>query len=83
MPTVTDRRYRMSVFLSRSDRPEVMKFHCPRCKHFLAELVGTDVTQMGDVADLDDYQGVSIRCSGSVRPSEKCHTHYIFVLGNR
>jgi hypothetical protein len=83
MPTVTDRRYRMSIFLSRSDRPEVMKFHCPQCKNFLVELVGTEVTSMGDVTNLSDYQGISIRCSGSVQPGQKCHVHYVFVLGDR
>ncbi len=81
--TLTDRKYRLAVFLNRADRPKMIKFHCPRCKNFLVELIGADVAQIGDVTDLDTTTGVSLRCSGSIEPGTKCHTHYVFILGER
>lgn len=81
--TQTDKRYRLGVFLNRSDRPQMIKWHCSRCKNFLVELIGSDAVQIGDVTDLDMVQGISMRCSGSIEPGVKCHTYWVFVLGER
>ena len=81
--TQTDQRYRISVFLSRSDRPETIKWYCPRCRNYLAELTGGVLWQMRDTSDLDSQIGVGIRCSGTITPGNKCHTYYYFVLGDK
>ncbi len=81
--TQTDKRYRLAVFLTRSDRPGMIKWHCPRCRNFLVELIGSDVAQVGDVADLDTVSGISLRCSGSIEPGVKCHTYFSFILGEK
>ena len=83
MQTQTDRRSRLAVFLARSDRPEVEKFYCPKCRNFIGELSGADITQISDTVTLQDFPGVSIRCSGTIEPGRKCHLWLIFMLGAR
>ncbi len=80
---IADPRYRIAVFLSRSDRPETIKWHCPRCRQFVAEITGGVLWQMRDVTDLDENIGVQIRCSGNIDHGVKCHTWYSFILGER
>lgn len=83
MQTQTDKRYRIAVFLSRSDRPEVAKWYCPQCRNYLVELTGAKVTHISDLATLDSTPGVGVRCSGSIEPGKKCHLYVYFILGER
>lgn len=77
-----DRRYRVMVVLARGDRPETIKWHCPRCTMPVAELVNSYVTAMSDVMEMDNgnLAGAGVRCDGRFQ-GRRCSIWYYFNLG--
>lgn len=75
--TETDRRYRVLVHLKRLDRPQVWKFHCPRCTMPVCEIVNAEVTTLTDLIDTADSGNAmsGIRCDGRF-DGRKCAIWY-------
>jgi hypothetical protein len=78
-----DRRYRVMVVLARGDRPETLKFHCPRCTMPVAELVNTQVIALSDAMEMDNgnLAGVGVRCDGRYQ-GRRCNVWYYMNLND-
>lgn len=72
-----DRKYRMMVFLNRTDRPRYWTFHCPICGKPLTEIVNMEVVSINDVVD---FARPEMYGTGNMCFSRYCRVWYYFNL---
>lgn len=78
--TEPDRRYRVLVNLTRSDRPRYWVFSCPHCKQDVAEINNSLIASMSDLIDYDAANElVGVRCDGRYAQG-RCGIWYYFKL---